>query len=304
MSTTSVATFDFRINHERYTAAELVALLPRVAKKWTFQGEIGRGDNAYHHWQGRLSLHTRRLPTVGKDLILARINCNYVRPTSTACHRRGAMFYVLKDDTYDGQGRFSDTDVPTEPLYVPRQHRVAPRPWQQAILDSGEEWCPRTINVLVDHVGGIGKSIVAGLARARGYITIPVCGDAERLIYSVCSILRGRGLRTPKLVILDLPRSIDKKKLAQFMITIEEIKNGYVYDSRHSFKEWAFDSPALWVFSNSDVPSHYVSNDRWKIWHLVNDELVRRRSIESDPLPFWSGEMVDLSDAVAEYKAQ
>jgi len=294
----SVATFDFRISHERYTSAQLVHLLPRVAKKWAFQGEHAP-STGYHHWQGRLSLHKRLTVGVAKRLILDAINCQYIKPTSAACVRHGAMFYVQKDDTYDGGGRFTDKDVPREPVYIPRQYRHDPLPWQQVVLDSAKSFDDRTINVIVDEVGGIGKSVLAGLARARGFVTIPCCGDHERLIYTVCQILRARGQRQPGLVILDLPRAVDKKRLASFMIVIEEIKNGFVYDTRHSYKSWDFDSPQVWVMSNQPVPRHYLSNDRWKMWRVVDNALCDMDA----PCVFVDsrGETVDLSGPYALY---
>lgn len=290
----SVAVFDFRCNKDYYGADELVQGLNRLAKHWCFQGEVG--DGGYSHWQGRLSLKKKRTVARAKRLILDVLGrINYIAPTADANARRGLGFYAHKEDTYDGQGRYSDKDP--VPEYVPVQYRVTLRGWQQAIVDSAEERNDRVIDVLIDPVGGIGKSILSGVLRSRGFPGIPSVGDAERLIYTVCNILRARDSRNPKLLILDLPRCSNKQRLHAFMVAIETIKNGWVWDTRYKYTEWTFDAPRVWIMSNSDLPEHYMTNDRWRKWEVLNDVLVPWR-----PPTFVShGETISLAGDIARY---
>jgi len=79
--------------------------------------------------------------------------------------------------------------------------------------------------------------------------------------------------REPGLVFVDLPRGITAdagggQKLAPFLIAIECIKKGHVCDVRHHYKDWWFDSPAVWVFCNAMPPLNYMSVDRWKFWQI------------------------------------
>ena len=53
------------------------------------------------------------------------------------------------------------------------------------------------------------------------------------------------------------------------MIAIEQIKKGHVCDVRHHYKDWWFDSPQIWVFSNSKVDIQFLSRDRW-ILHTID----------------------------------
>lgn len=292
----SVAVFDFRCNWEYYTSDELVSGLKLIAKKWCFQGENGE-ETGYHHWQGRLSLIKKKTPAQGKAVILNKFGrINYIRPTSTAVHQRGVGFYVLKEETWDRRGRWSDQDA--EPEYIARQLRVEPKPWQQAIIESAEVYDDRVIDVLIDPVGGIGKSILGGLARAAGFPGIPSCGDAERLIFTVCDVLRARHCRRPKLFVLDLPRASNKTRLHAFMVAIETIKNGWVWDSRYKYKEWNFDAPRIWIMTNQPLCDDYMSNDRWRKWEVEDNELVVYRE---PGFTTTAGEMINLDSWVAEF---
>ena len=56
--------------------------------------------------------------------------------------------------------------------------------------------------------------------------------------------------REPGIVFVDLPRTptMEPKKLAPFMIAVEQIKKGQVCDVRNHYTDWWFDSPALCGF--------------------------------------------------------
>ena len=297
----SIATFDFRINYDYYSADELRALLPLVAKKWAFQGEVGVQRSAahpdgYHHWQGRLSLHRKRRVGSAKSLILNRLRCNYLEPTSGECTRTGAMFYVLKDDTYDGLGKHSDKDP--VPEYVPDHIRDAtPSCWQREILATAEILDLRAVDVLFDPVGNLGKSYLLGFAIAAGLSWIPNVNDPDRLVASVCNILSSRGCRTPKLFIMDLPRSLNKERISGFMRAVETIKDGRVYDARYNFKQWIFNPPRVWLMTNELLPARYLSSDRWRIWIVVGETLQRY----TEPWPLFTAETISLDGTVAEF---
>lgn len=292
----AVKFFDFRINHERTTGEALAAGLKDICLHYAFQGETG-AQTGYRHWQGRLSFNEkiRRTGALGKWQAKFGWAPNYLQPTASPTARSlGIGFYVHKNDTYDGKGRWSDSDDHEE--YVPVQHRVELRPWQRTVIESAEIRDDRVIDVIIDPIGGIGKSVLAGVARNRGFHGIPSCGDAERLIATVCNILCATRDRKPGLFILDLPRSSNKTKLHAFMHAIETIKNGWVYDTRYQYKQWMFDAPRVWIMSNSRLPSDYMSNDRWRLWEVENDELIRFRE---PAFTTSTGETINLNHEVA-----
>ena len=80
-----------------------------------------------------------------------------------------------------------------------------------------------------------------------------------------------KDLRQPGLIAIDLPRSINNNRLSQLFQAIEIIKDGWVYDMRNHYKEWIYDKPAIWVFTNNQMPTKYASADRWKFWIISKD---------------------------------
>lgn len=64
----------------------------------------------------------------------------------------------------------------------------------------------------------------------------------------------------------DMPRAMPKQALHGLYTAIEQIKKGKVYDLRYHYKDWWFDSPQIWVFSNTMPDRSLLSADRWKVW--------------------------------------
>ena len=146
-------------------------------------------------------------------------------------------------------------------------------PYQQVIWDSAEELNSRTINYIYCPHGNNGKSTIAALCdlHKRG-LDLPPVNDSEKLIQSVCDILMAKKERKPRIVFVDMPRAMDKKKLGGMYTAIEQIKKGKVYDMRYAYKDWWFDSPQVWVFGNQEPDVRLMSMDRWRIW-TINDQM-------------------------------
>lgn len=78
--------------------------------------------------------------------------------------------------------------------------------------------------------------------------------------------------------IIDLPRAVKKEHQREMWAALETVKGGYAYDDRFHFKyEW-FDSPKIWVFTNQLPDLEYQSLDRWKLWTVVDNQLVKLNS--------------------------
>ena len=198
----------------------------------------------------------------------------HLSPTCTANHND--QLYVLKLDTRI-EGPWTDKD-PGAP-YIPRQFRGFDAtnfyPLQTKVWNSADVVDNRSINYVCNPGGCVGKTVIAALmALHQRAVLIPPVNDAEKLIASICNILSGREIREPKCMFIDLPRSLDKAKLGGIYSAIEQIKNGYVYDMRYHYKEWWFDSPQLWIFSNEPPKLHFLSRDRWNLWQVVDNDLV------------------------------
>jgi len=270
-----VAVWDWTLPQSSREQEDVQKIVDQIFKKYTYQLEEGSATG-YRHYQGRGSLHKKRRFDELKQLssIVGWEDCHWT-PSSTNS-QKGECFYTVKADTRIS-GPWSDKDKP-EKIYIPRQYRGLEhnlRPWQQAVWDSADAFDNRTINLIYDPSGNNGKSTVASLMdlHRRG-IDLPPMNDAEKLIQSVADILIARDMREPKVVFIDLPRAMDKKRLGGLYTAIEQIKKGKVYDTRYAYKEWWFDSPQVWVFSNIEPDLTFLSMDRWKIWSIVDNDLV------------------------------
>lgn len=270
VSKNAVYVFDFTLPQSVGTPNEIVTKLCKIAKKFTFQLEKG-SETGYMHYQGRMSLRTKtRSGALQKQMSQTDLKGMHVSVTSN--QNKDNCFYVLKDDT-KVDGPWSDKDLPR---YIPRQYRIDKlRPWQDKVLQSANVFNSREINAIIDYKGGIGKSTIAGYASCKyDYLYINVTSDAERIVSTVADILISREEREPKLMFVDIPRSYNSKRLPSLFTAVEIIKGGIVSDTRYRYRSWCYDSPALWVFINEDLPTHLQSRDRWKFWKIVDNDLV------------------------------
>jgi hypothetical protein len=263
---TMCAVWDWTFPQDGMEPDAFIELLKPVFKKWVFQVE--RGDSGYMHFQGRGSLHKRkRFGELKKLLKSGGMEKMHISETVTE-NTKGAPFYMTKLDTRVA-GPFSDRD---EVSYVPRQYRGlmdSLYPWQRKVAESAKVFDARIINVIYDRDGNNGKSTVASLMELfeKG-IDLPPVNDAEKLIQSMCDICMAREERKPSPVFIDMPRAMEKKKLHSMFVAIEQIKKGKLYDVRHHYKQWWIDSPAMWVFSNTEPELSFLSRDRWRIWTI------------------------------------
>jgi len=251
----AVCNYDFTLwdKENLIEVASLRCHLNEVAKKWCFQKEdAGSGT----HYQGRFSLKVKK--RIGEfDLMGAHLS-------KTSNENMNNDFYVCKEETRVA-GPWRDTDA-----YIPRQVReiVKLRPWQQTIIDNSNVWDTRTINVLLDTKGNIGKStLVAYMATKEGARVLPPLNSFKEILGAVMC------MPVSRCYLCDMPRGLDKEHQSEFFSAIESIKNGHVYDTRYSFKEKWFDCPNIWVFTNYLPNEMWLSRDRWKYHEVVADNL-------------------------------
>lgn len=253
VSTYDFTTFDTDID-------KCKRLLNTYCKKWDFQKEACP-TTGEHHLQGRFHLKV-------KERLLGAIKkFQNFHLSVTSGENTNNCYYVTKEDTrVDGPWSSDDKEV-----YVPRQVREVNqlRIWQQQIIDDRNRWDTRTINIIIDNTGNIGKTTLCTYAGVHKYgRKIPFSNDFRDIMRMVMDT------PTSKLYLFDIPRALKKDHLYQFFAGIEEIKNGYAYDDRYSFKEKYFDCPNIWIFMNVEPDLTYLSADRWKIWRLVDHQLV------------------------------
>lgn len=272
MSKNAIYVWDFTAPVTAVTFDGLKKELQDKCKKWCFQQE--RGENTgYDHFQGRVSFTKKtRKPT-------SIINFPNFHWSPTTCDEADNQIYVTKEDTRTA-GPWKDTD--TE-VYIPRQYRdIELRPFQQEIIDSAKNFDFRKIDLIYCSKGGSGKSTVASICELlyEGF-DCPPLNDSKELIQAVCCYLVDRKIRQPKIMFFDMPRAMKKDQLNGMYTAIEQIKKGKVYDMRYHYKDWWFDSPRIWVFTNTEPDISLLSGDRWRLWTVDSEyQLVQYHPLD------------------------
>jgi len=266
--------YSFRLNLDKGTPEQITAWCNEWFKFWVFQGEKSDGD--YEHWQGEGSLRKKRRPT---EVIPAMqktggIVPNYIRPIPSeeakSIKNVGHLMerYASKADTRIS-GPFKSI---TQDEFIPLQYRNKElKPWQQFVYDTGRKECDeldeRHIHWIYDPTGQHGKSNLAALIELRHQgVDVPSLNDYKELCQALCNQLMDSNNRDPGIIMLDLPRAMPKNSMHGFTTAVEQFKKGKVVDGRNHYKAWWFNTPSVWVFSNSEPPLKDLSKDRWIVW--------------------------------------
>jgi len=262
------ASWDFRMSAtEDINHTLIISQLKTLCKKYSFQLEQGE-STGYKHYQGRISLIKKHRKDELLKMFVKIKPPNYLEPTVNAVAMKGDLFYVLKEETrIDGPWDERESNV-----YIPIQYQGLMdklMPYQKTIFDSGDILDKRSINLIYDQHGNMGKSTISVLCQLYGHgIDMPPVNDANLLIQSLCDICMAKDMRNPSPICLDLPRAMSKDRLYGMYSAIEQIKKGKLYDFRYKYQEWWIDSPQIWVFSNFIPDLNMLSMDRWRIWTI------------------------------------
>lgn len=265
------------------TAEELHELLRGWAKHYVFQleqsdaradapGALDPCGRGMPHWQCRISLiKKRRVSDLKKNLGPLIPGC-YIAPTVKGVHDGNNFNYTMKADTRVA-GPYTDKDY-SAPLPLTRVVKAMLQrtlyPWQQSLKEIAQSWDERTVHLVYDPVGGIGKSSLIELFEFQRIVyEIPCMNSCEDLMQAVM------GIGYKPCFVFDFPRSLPKKHLQSMYAGIECIKNGVAYDKRYSFKKIRFERPTIIVFTNVLPDPSWLSQDRWRIYNIKGNYLVR-----------------------------
>lgn len=291
-----ICVWDITFSKEKVNTSEIKDFCKKYCKKWTFQEELGTSKEraGYYHYQGRISLKLKARKSRVVNLLKTVIDFEKFHPdavSETSCENFQNDFYCLKEHS-KVIGGWEWTDKTPDEEYIPIQYRnIELKKWQQDILN-GLGNNNRSVNILWDDKGNIGKSTLSSIGELKyNCVAVPPVNDMKDLLQSVCNILMSENNRSPNCIFMDLPRAMEKKRLIGIYSAIEEIKKGKVFDTRNRYKKWWFDSPNVWIFTNVLPSLKYLSSDRWNIWRLENNELVKQ-SLDFD--------VVDESDSETE----
>ena len=224
------------------------------------------------HFQGRFSLKEKKyLKTIPNN-----IKANF---SITSDENKDNTFYCMKNRTRKKDGfqiiyNYKDIKVETKQLRLFKSYKL--RNYQDKIINMCKEFDMRTIDLIFDPVGNIGKSIFTEYCESLDLVEeIP----PYRLMDDIFQWVHSRPKK--KAYFFDLPRGMKKDKLGDLYAGIEIIKNGCAYDKRYTAKKIRFDRPRIFVFTNVLPEFNFMSKDRWNVWQITEDyDMIKWNSFQ------------------------
>lgn len=142
------------------------------------------------------------------------------------------------------------------------------RTWQGMAVALLKETDERSVHVLVDPIGGIGKTYVAKYCQVNHIAQyVPPMQDAQDFMAFAMA-------KPSRAYIFDMPRSESIKQRKGMWSAVEQIKNGYLYDKRYQFRDMWIEPPQILVITNEVPEMTELSEDRWHFYRIGQfDEL-------------------------------
>jgi hypothetical protein len=129
------------------------------------------------------------------------------------------------------------------------------RAWQQRVVEiANQEPHPRKIYFVIDRVGNVGKTYLAGFLR-RNLEKVQILKPGK--LADMCLMYR---IET-KVLIVDVPRS--KSEQLQYAF-LESVKDGMLFSGKYESQMKFFTPPHVFVFMNEEPDMKALSVDRYE----------------------------------------
>lgn len=135
-------------------------------------------------------------------------------------------------------------------------------PWQEQVVDLYENQSDRAVTVIVDTEGNHGKSWL------RKYLQVTHKGQYIPPLQDYKDLMRMCMAKVGTGYVFDLPRADTIKQKKGMWMTIESVKDGYLFDDRYQFRELWIKPPKVLVFANEEPPLENLSADRWNLYEF------------------------------------
>lgn len=267
-------TWDLTIPRDQATIREVKELFREHCKAWVFQLEEGE-TSEYVHYQCRIKLKEK----LRQNQVVNIFKEYKAHVSRTSTNGSKDDFYVMKTRTRV-KGPWSDKDP-----VIPIQYQGTPRKWrpfQEMIIKVMiTKPDPRKIYIILDRIGGTGKSYLCHWLACRGQARIiPPFNELKDIMGMACDT------SSSNTYFIDVPRAMEKKKFREFYAGLEMLKAGYCYDPRYHFKEKYLNTPHIFVFTNEVPNLELLSIDRWVIIDLqaewnVDDWKIKNEDFEN-----------------------
>lgn len=236
----------------------------KYAKKWIFNGEIGKVTNRMHI-QGYMNLKEKsRAKTLAKKL--SEELPGVVVKRSSNRGKEALKNYCMKEETRFC-GPWAD-----HPVYRGQDLTHTLKGWQQQVVNFVTAECKddRHINVIWDPIGGVGKSyLVKYLCYYHKIAMFPYMKTNDVMN----RVIEG-GPKKAYLFDLTRSRPMDVAN-GELYANLEMIKNGNIVSGKFKGGEMMMLPPHVWVMMNHEPKLEALSKDRWIIWTIIDDVLVK-----------------------------
>lgn len=243
-----------------------------VAKKWSFVIQRACDEKGvrslFHHVQGTISLKSK----TGLNVLATKLaEYGVVGAHLSPAHNGSASFTycTATDDATFVCGPFHDAkqrakldeEAMVDVKVIDEKQLFS---WQQVVINSmSKEPDGRTVNWIVDWVGGKGKTTLAKYLMKHKISSVFRHMDARDASYIVASEAYCKSY------VFDLTRTKPASVSAQDTYTmIEGVVDGFVTSCKYIPKRLNRRPAHCWVFSNSPPVFANLSLDRWKMWQF------------------------------------
>lgn len=165
--------------------------------------------------------------------------------------------YCSKDGLYE-----TNIPIPLRDRLLALYKDTIWKPWQADIIQIVTvDPHPRTVHWFVDFNGNTGKSYLTKYLCLK-YDAIICNGKTSDVFNQVCQWMQKNPETSPRLVILDCPRSSMDYINYQ---AIEKLKDGCFYSGKYEGGMCLYESPHVVCFANCSPDRSKMSADRWNI---------------------------------------
>lgn len=255
-------------------------LTPRC-KNWVFQLEECPSTKRLH-FQGRCMLKDKaRVTTIAGDSHKAGMVGSHWSETNCKVGEKDFK-YVMKDDSkIEGPWMDESNKLELKAVAPFEIQGITMLPWQKDLCELAKTYDPRTIHILYDRKGGVGKSIFVDWMEFHENAFIPpILNNTKDLLQAVCSYtldMASMGKQPSEIFIFDFEKTAaGMSQLSQLYRAVESIKNGRIYDTRYKYKAIRLHKrPSVIIMTNVLPPQTFMSQDRWRYWVVCQNELCQ-----------------------------
>ncbi len=270
-------------NGDLWTFIDIIDIFKKVCKHWTFCLEENK-KTYDRHYQCSIRLQKRTIKSnlsklLKCELVDAQIT---ILPCIKGKHTTSNFNYdccMTESHTIVGNWNSRDNNDISS-LYADIN------PIYQFIFESlqrqkAEDPNFRIINILLDKNNDVDKKIFAKLCEIYGIgIYLQHSKSTEKLMQTMCCHCSGQNICDPKLVLIELPHTMNRVKTCEIFDVIKYIKDGCIWDTRHHYKNWWIDSPVIWIFTRTFPNLELFSKDQWVYWEINDEKELKRVNID------------------------